>query len=275
MPSPGKYQTITIASILLIASIIILSFNLKQLGGPGFIRRLVLETAAPLENIINSSMGGISGIWRRYIFFVGLEEENRKLRGEIVSLRGEVNQYREMYLEGMRLKKLLNLKENINYPTVIAEIIGGSRSSVFKMILINRGTADGVKEGFPVLTSEGVIGRIIEASWNVSRVLLLIDNNSNIDALVQKSRAQGVLQGRGGEACILKYVQRSEDVRVGDNVVSSGLAGVFPKGLLLGVVKKVQKKKSGLFQEILVSPAVDLSRIEEALVILSDEKNKR
>ncbi len=275
MSSPGKYQTIIIASILLIASIIILSFNLKQLGGTGFIRRLVLETAAPLENIINSSMGGISGVWRRYIFFVGLEEENRKLRGEIVSLRGEVNQYREMYLEGMRLKKLLNLKENINYPTVIAEIIGGSRSSVFKMILINRGTTDGVKEGFPVLASEGVIGRIVEASWNVSRVLLLIDNNSNIDALIQKSRAQGVLQGRGGEGCILKYVQRSEDVRVGDNVVSSGLAGVFPKGLLLGVVKKVQKKKSGLFQEILVSPAVDLSRLEEALVILSDKKDRR
>ncbi len=234
-----------------------------------------MEAAAPLGNIINSSMDGISGVWRRYIFFVGLEEENKKLRGEIVSLRGETNQYREMYLEGMRLKKLLNLKENINYPTVIAEIIGGSRSSVFKMILINRGTADGVKEGFPVLTSEGIIGRIVEASWNVSRVLLLIDNNSNIDALIQRSRAQGVLQGRGGDGCILKYVQRSEDVRVGDNVISSGLAGVFPKGLLLGVVKKVQKKKFGLFQEILVSPAVDSSRLEEALVILSDEKDKR
>lgn len=231
-----------------------------------------MEAAAPLENIINSSMGGISGIWRRYIFFVGLEEENRKLRGEIVSLRGEINQYREMYLEGMRLKKLLNLKENISYHTVIAEIIGGSRSSVFKTILINRGTADGVKEGFPVLTSEGIIGRIVEASWNVSRVLLLIDNNSKVDALIQRSRAQGVLHGRGGEGCILKYVQRSEDVRVGDNVISSGLAGVFPKGLLLGVVKKVRKKKFGLFQEILVSPVVDLSRLEEALVILSDEQ---
>lgn len=234
-----------------------------------------MEAAAPLENIINSSMGGIGGVWRRYIFFAGLEEENRKLRREIVSLRGEINQYREMYLEGMRLKKLLNLKENINYPTVIAKIIGGSRSSVFKMILINRGTADGVKEGFPVLTSEGVIGRIVESSWNVSRVLLLIDNNSNIDALIQRSRAQGVLQGRGGDGCILKYVQRSEDVRVGDNVISSGLAGVFPKGLLLGVVKKVQKKEFGLFQEISVSPAVDLSRLEEALVILSDEKDRR
>jgi rod shape-determining protein MreC len=220
-------------------------------------------------------MGGIGGVWRRYIFFAGLEEENRKLRREIVSLRGEINQYREMYLEGMRLKKLLNLKENINYPTVIAKIIGGSRSSVFKMILINRGTADGVKEGFPVLTSEGVIGRIVESSWNVSRVLLLIDNNSNIDALIQRSRAQGVLQGRGGDGCILKYVQCSEDVRVGDNVISSGLAGVFPKGLLLGVVKKVQKKEFGLFQEISVSPAVDLSRLEEALVILSDEKDRR
>lgn len=153
--------------------------------------------------------------------------------------------------------------------------MGGSRSSVFKTILINRGTRDGLKEGCPVLTDEGVVGRIVETSWNVSRVLLLIDNNSNIDALVQESRAQGILQGRGADGCILKYVQSSEEVREGDSVISSGLAGVFPKGLLLGVVRKVEKEPFGLFQDIQVSPSVDLLKLEEVVVILSDKEDRR
>lgn len=105
-----KYYTVIIALILIITSTIILSFNLKHSGGAGFIRSLVLETAAPLENIVNSSMSCIGGVWKRYIFFVGLEEENRKLRREIFSLRGELNRYKEMYLDGMRLKKTSQIK---------------------------------------------------------------------------------------------------------------------------------------------------------------------
>ncbi|MBE9545987.1 MAG: rod shape-determining protein MreC [Proteobacteria bacterium] len=265
-----KYQSIIIASILIIASIIILSLNLKQFGRVSFLRKLVLEAAAPLEKVVNSTIEGISGIWERHVFLVELEEENRRLRNKIVFLTKEINRYREVSLEGVRLKKLLALKEGIDYPTVAARVIGRNRSSVFKMILINRGTTDGVKVGSPVLTDKGIIGRIIETSWNVSRVLLLVDYNSNVDALIQGNRARGVLQGRGSKGCSLRYVQRSEEVKVGDTVISSGLARVFPKGLLLGTVKKVEKKKFGLFQEIEVAPAVDFSRLEEVLVILTD-----
>ncbi len=275
MSSPKKYQTITIASILIITSIIIISFNLKLPGMTDFPRKLVLEAVAPVENIVNSSIERISGVWRRYIFLIGLEEENKKFRKEIASLKRKINRDREMYLEGKRLKKLLNLKGNINYHTVVARVTGRNRSSVFKTILINRGTTDGVKMGSPVLTDKGIVGRVVETSWNVSRVLLLVDYNSNVDALIQGSRAQGVMQGRGSEGCILKYVRRSEEAKVGDLVVSSGLAGIFPKGLLLGAIKRVEKKEFGLFQEIDVSPAVDFSRLEEVVVILPDEVDRR
>ncbi len=133
--------------------------------------------------------------------------------------------------------------------------------------MINKGTADGINIDFPVMGAEGVAGKVIETSWNVSKVLLLVDYNSHIDALIQRNRCRGVLQGSGKSGCELKYVQRSDDVRVGDVVISSGLAGVFPKGLVLGKVVEVDKKEAGLFQRIGVCPALDIARLEEVLVI--------
>lgn len=272
---PKKYQPIIIALIFIIISIIILSFNLRQPQGTSLLRKLVMEAATPLESIVNSSIECVSNTWKKYIFLVGLEEENRKLRDRVAALGKEINYYQEMYFEGMRVRKLLALKGNVDYPSVAGRVIGINRSSVFKTILINIGTTDGVRLGSPVLIDEGVIGRIIETSWNVSRVLLLTDYNSNIDALIQGSRTQGVLQGQGSERCILNYVHRSEDVQVGDKIISSGLAGVFPKGVLLGTVTKVEKKKFGLFQEIEATQAVDFSKLEEVLVVLPYKSDKK
>jgi rod shape-determining protein MreC len=114
------------------------------------------------------------------------------------------------------------------------------------------------------------VGRVIETSWHASRVLILIDENSNIDALIQRSRAQGILQGAGSAGCNLKYISRAENVQTGDVVLSSGLAGVFPKGLLLGVVTGTSGGEGGLFQKIDVAPAVDFGRLEEVLIPIPD-----
>jgi rod shape-determining protein MreC len=122
------------------------------------------------------------------------------------------------------------------------------------------------------MASKGVVGRITESTWHASRVLLVADENSNIDALIQRTRSQGILQGAGYAGCILKYVSKSEDVRPGDMVITSGLGGIFPKELLLGVVTKVEKGRSGLFQQVDVAPAVDFSKLEEVLVLVGVEK---
>jgi rod shape-determining protein MreC len=114
------------------------------------------------------------------------------------------------------------------------------------------------------------VGRIIETSWHASRVLLLIDENSNIDALIQRSRVQGILQGAGSAGCNLKYISRAENVQTGDVVLSSGLAGVFPKGLLLGFVTGTSGQEGGLFQKIDVASAVDFGKLEEVLVPIPD-----
>jgi rod shape-determining protein MreC len=271
MPFPNKYRSIIIASILVVIFFIVLSFVFKSSGETSIFRKVVLEIVVPLENVINSALDGIHKGWDRYIFLVGLEEENKKLKKKVSSLTSEVRTYSETHLECMRLRNLLNLQESFHSQTIPARVIGRERSSIFKTILLDKGTSDGLKVGLPVIAVGGVVGRIIDVSWNVSKVLLFIDYNSNIDALVQNARAQGILQGSGNKGCVLKYVQRLENVNVGDAVVSSGLAGVFPKGLLLGTVISVDKEETSLFQKISVAPSVDVSKLEEVLVIVKKE----
>lgn len=272
---PRKYQRIIIACILLVISLIILSYGVKQPEEPGVPRRLILETAAPLINVLNSSFRTVSEVWKRYLFLVGLEEENRRLKKENARLVSEVIKYREGYLESSRLQKLLELSENIEYSSIAARVIAKDQASINKTILIDRGTAHGIRVGLPVVADQGVVGRTIETTWHASRVLLLIDENSNIDALIQGSRVQGILQGSSPGGCSLKYVPKTETINAGDVVLTSGLAGMFPKGLLLGVVQRADKTDSGLFQKIVVTPSVDLSRLEEVVILLIHKDNPK
>ena len=271
---PRKYQSIVVATILLIVSLTILSYSAVRLSETGFLRKIVLETAAPVQDAINVSLKSLHDAWNRYLFLVGLEEENKRLRRDKALLGEELNRYREGYLEAIRLQKLLDIKNGFPYRTIAARVIDSNRTSLFKTLLINKGTAEGLRVGLAVLSDQGVVGRIIETSWHASRVLLMIDENSNIDALIQRSRAQGILQGAGPAGCNLKYISRTEEVLPGDVVLSSGLAGVFPKGLLLGTVTVVSHKEGGLFQKIDVAPAVDFGKLEEVLALVVDAEAK-
>jgi len=256
--------------LFLIAVAMLLFSTLNPSKETGFFRKAVIEAVAPMEGLINTIASNIGGVWHRYIFLVNLGEANRGLVRENALLSQKINDYSEIYLECLRLRKLVGLKGKTNYPTVAARVVGRKQSPLFETILIDKGSSHGISIDMPVLTAYGLLGRITEVSWNVSRVLLLVDYNSNIDALIQRSRAHGILQGSGEKGCRLKFVQRTEDVKVGDVIVTSGLAGVFPKGLLLGTVKSVEKKETGLFQEIWVSPADYVNRIEEVMVILKE-----
>jgi rod shape-determining protein MreC len=271
---PRKYHSLIVAAVLLIFSLAVLSYSATRISETGFLRKIVLEAAAPVEDAINVSLNGLHDAWKRYLFLIGMEDENRRLRKQNATLNEQLNRLHEGYSEGMRLRKLLKLTESLPSRTVAARVVDRSRTSLFKTILINKGTIDGLRVGLPVLSEQGVVGRIIETAWHSSQVLLLIDENSNIDALIQRSRAQGILQGAGPSGCNLKYISRVEEVQVGDVVLSSGLAGVFPKGLLIGVVTGASRKVEGLFQKIDVAPAVDFGRLEEVLTIITDEGPK-
>ncbi len=275
MASPKRLYTVVVLLILVALFLIGSSLYFKSAGTTSFVKKIVLEASVPLGNAVHSALGAVGMTWKRYVLLVGLEEKNRGLEETVASLRREVNHCREMSLEYTRLRELLNMKSDLAFPSVAARVVGRDRASVFRTVLINKGTTDGIKAGFPVVAAEGVAGRIIEVSWNVSKVLLLVDYNSNIAALVQRNRCQGVLQGAGGSGCELKYVQRSEEVKTGDMVLTSGLAGVFPKGLRLGTVTAVKKEEADLFQKITVNPTVDIAKLEEVLVVVENKEGDR
>jgi rod shape-determining protein MreC len=264
---PKKYRLGIGISLIIITALFILLYNLRH-PSPGLIRKMALEMVSPLETAINLPLQGLSDVWKRYIFLVGREENNKRLREQNSQLLDELIKYREGYQEGIRLQKILKLRDSLPFSTLAARVVGRNPSSIFKMILINRGERDGLRAGLPVMAVPGLVGRILETSWHVSRVLLLIDENSNIDALLQESRAQGILQGASSSGCNLKYVSKTMDVKVGEVVISSGLGGVFPKGLPLGVVTSVSKKEADLFQRINVAPFMNPAGIEEVLVII-------
>lgn len=266
-----RYKTLVAAFCLIVTSLLILTYNVKQ-PSPSFIRRLIIEISSSLEFGVTSTVSIIDRYWHRYFFLVGLEDENRRLKEQNAQLLSELIKYQEGYFEGRRLQSLLDLKKDINLPALGAQVINKSKSGLFKTITINRGTSGGLRAGLPVIASRGIIGRITECTWHSSRVLLIIDENSNVDALIQRTRTQGILQGAGFAGCNMKYILKTEDVRKGDLVISSGMGGIFPKEFLLGIVTKVEKGKSGLFQKIEVAPTADFSKLEEVLVLLSEKK---
>ena len=263
-----KYRQGLCICLIAIAALYTLYYNVNH-PAPGFIRKTVQGVVAPLESAANIPFKGLTDAWKRYLFLVGLVESNEQLKADNLRLTGELITSREDERELIRLQQLLGLRKTVGHPTLAARVVGRNPSSIFKLIIINRGESDGLRAGLPVLASPGVAGRILETSWNSSRVLLIIDENSNIDTILQNSRAHGILQGAASAGCKLKYVAKTADVKVGDAVLSSGMDGIFPKGLPLGVVSYVSKSNADMFQKINVAPFVNPLGMEEVLVIMT------
>jgi len=174
-------------------------------------------------------------------------------------------------MQNERLRKLLAFVDDIDRPALPAQVIGEDASSWARTITIDKGTRAGVRVGLPVAAAEGVVGRVIKTAANSSRVLLVTDASSAVAALVQRTRTRGVARGRGVEMS-LDYALRKADIKQGDLLITSGMGGVFPKGLTLGYVAAVQRNEFGLFQKVDIVPAVDFSHLEEVLVVIREDR---
>ena len=209
----------------------------------------------------------MGGFRDRYIAFWGLREENERLRRRLLELEAERGRFLEAEATNARLRALLELKSSLASSSVSATVIGHSASGWFRSITIDKGSQGGVRKGMAVVTPLGVVGQVTAVASQSSKVLLLTDQNSAVDVIDQRSRAQGIVSGSLEDDAVMKYVKRSEDVQVGDRLITSGLDGIYPKGFPVGVVSKLSKKGYGLFQTVEVTLAANPSRIEEVQVI--------
>lgn len=234
--------------------------------------QLVVEITAPIQRIIKKTIEVVENLWVNYFHLVDVRRKNVILGKEIDALRMENSRYRELLSTHERLQKLLRFRQTINRQALAAQVIGLDPTGWFKSIIIDKGKIDGVKLNMPVVNASGVVGRIVSVSPNYAKVLLIIDQNSAVDCLVQRSRDRGMVKGLSEERCNFAYVVTSSDVSKEDIVVTSGLGGVFPKGLPVGRVLSVRERSGELFKDIEIKPAVDFSKLEEVLVILEGYK---
>jgi rod shape-determining protein MreC len=236
---------------------------------------LVLSLTAPLQKAAHWGVARCRMVWRRYFSLVGVREDNERLRAELAEARSRVNGYVETRLENQRLRRLLAFRSRLTPPAVAAEVIGRDPSPWFKSITIDKGAAEGLRRGLPVVVSEGVVGVVTETARHFSRVLLILDQNSSVDALIQDTRARGVVKGAPGATLSFAYVLRRHSVAESEVVVTSGLDGIYPKGLRIGRIHAVDRRNPGIFQEVRVTPSVNFETLEEVLVILRPAPGSR
>ncbi len=265
-----KNQILLSSCFCLLLSLYILTAAARGQLNNDPIGPVLLWFMRPLQIGAQELSGWIKNIQESYLTVSGYRVENERLRRRVIELQAERNKLLEAQATNQRLQQLLDFRSHLPAGSVTASIIANSASTWFHSCLLDKGSADGVQKGTAVVTPLGVVGQVVAVTGRTAKVLLLTDPNSGIDVMVQRTRSRGIVSGSLDYGTILKYVKRSEDVQEGDRLITSGLDGVFPKGMLVGTVTRVQKQHLGLFQLIEVLPAVTAARTEEVLVVKSE-----
>lgn len=257
---------------LLLAAVMISLFVLMATqvskGSPSGGETVLMRIASPFLRAGSAVTGGVTGLWHEYIDLRHTKSRNASLEEKVTLLQLEVQKLQEAGRENDRLRALMDLKEAMVGGTVAARVIGNNSRGLSHTILIDRGSASGIRPNMAVVAAEGVVGRVWVVSKHVSKIQLLTDAAAGTAVLLQRTRVQGILLGDGSELGSLEYVAALEDVQEKDLLVTSGLDGIYPKGLPVGRVAEVGPA-SGLLKAVWVLPRVNFNRLEEVLVLLA------
>ena len=248
------------------------SFGLQNGGSLiSIAERAALTMTYPIQKCINWTFATSSNIFDNYINLIGTNDNNTKLKKDLALMKHHLAQLEEARIENLRLHQLLDFKNQHDTLAqgLAAHVIGRQTDSLSQIFIIDCGSSQNLKINNPVFTPGGVVGRIIACGTQSAKVLLLIDQNSACDVIIQRNRIRGTLQGTGSNLCKLAHLQRTADVKVGDRLITSGLDGIFPKGITVGTVVKTEQDPNGLSQQIKVKPTFDLNTIEEVYIIPS------
>ncbi|AEB06967.1 rod shape-determining protein MreC [Coriobacterium glomerans PW2] len=271
-PSSSRQATATRPLVICcIISVLLLTFYIREgeVGPVHAIRSVVTVVATPMRMVGSAVTGPFRAVGNVFSNLAAPQETLADLKQENEDLRAKVSELSESKSASSRLEALLNLKSAYNLQSTGAHVIGGSSDAWSQVVTIDKGTSDGLAINMPVVNAAGVIGQIVETSLNSSTVRLLADEKSGTSAMVQATRAQGMLHGQADGTLRLEYISVDSEVKAGDIVVTSGIGGVFPKGLPLGTVTSAEKAPNAVFYDIVVRPASSTQSNEEILVITS------
>ena len=270
VPVAKRRGWIALVSVL-VFNLLLLSLQTNQHGGPGFMRKWLLDIMVPAEKLVDTGVRGIWGVWDGYFALIGVGSENEKLQAQNDQLRMEIQQQGEAIREAARLRSFLGIAEAGIGQTITARVIGRDPMRYLQTVTIDRGQSDGVKANDSVITPDGVVGRVLSVATGSAVVQLITDSQSEIAAMFRESRVQALFKGTGGRDLELNYIDDDYGIEVGAEVITSGLDQIHPKGLPLGTISSVGEKGEH-FKLMFAHPSVDLSRLEDVLVVIKPSR---
>ncbi len=259
-----------LASVVL-AQVLLLAVQIKRERDVRLIRTWAVAIVTPIQRAGVYVLDRAYGVWSNYVALRHASRDNEELRARVAELELRSYQLESRAAEADRLAALLSFRDaHRDAPMLAARVIGASAVATSKTVYINRGEQDGVRKNMGVITPEGVVGKVVEVYPGTAQVLLLTDKESGVGALLKTSRTQGVVKGTGDPLARMEYVVNEEDVPIGTPVLTSGQDRIFPKDLPVGTV--VGTQPGNPFKVIQVKPAARLDRLEEVLILLSQQE---
>lgn len=259
-----------LAGILLILALFLFGSTIGSQFGA--VQQMIMQGLGPVQRATTTMVSNLQFFVQDYLVLWNIRDDNKQLRIKITEYQQQLDQYREAYARNRYLENELAFKNEENFPSMTARVIGKDPSFWFQTLIIDRGKNDGVIEGMIARTSQGVVGQITQISDHYSKILLTNAPSSAIDAMIQKNRIRGILKGAADKGYILHYILKNVDVEVGDRIVTAGVGGAFPSGIPLGTVSAVHSQRRGMFQEIEVAPIVEFERLEMVFIDLSEKQ---
>jgi rod shape-determining protein MreC len=233
--------------------------------------KIIVRIATPIQYAAATLARGLSNLWGEYIYLVDVKEDNARLGSQNARLRERVRKLEELEQENRRLKRLIDLRTSVRSDVISAQVIGKNTNEFFRIarVSLDRESKD-IGLNLPVISPDGVVGTTLKVSGDTVDVRLVVDAGSGVDVVVQRTGARGFVRGTGDETkylCSVEYVQRTDEIEVGDLLVTSGVGRRFPKGIPVGTITQVIKRDFGIYQQVFATPAVDFSRLEEVLIV--------
>ncbi len=262
-----KRHRLSFAIAVVLVGTLVLLFQARQASDGSRIQSIAQTVTYPIQIVFHHLFSVTSEVANSYLYLVQLQKENKELRQQISSLQEEVNQYIEESIQYHRLKVQLEFAEQNPNRKIFTEVIGESIDNFHQTLQINRGSIHGIQRNFAVILKEGVVGRIQTVSPFQSTVQLILDRRMRFPAIIQRTRAKGLVYGTH-EGLELRRIHLRADIKEGDRIVTNGLSALFPKGLLVGIVTSIESEEHELFQTAKIRPVVDFDKIEGAFVVL-------
>lgn len=228
----------------------------------------LLEVAAPVQRVLTAPLVLVRDTYRRYVDLLGVRDENASLRARVAALEEESLQLREALVASGSLEQVAELRGQLELPMLETEVVGQDVSPWFRSVVLDRGRSHGLRAGMPMVTESGVAGLVTATTPHAARAMLILDRQSAVDGLVQRSRVRGIARGTGGGELEFEYTGPPEDVQVGDLVITSGYGGVYPKGIRIGEVVSVAQDAPYLVRRARVRPAAGFERLERVFAVL-------